>query len=91
MEKKSTGFEDFAIVAVWRNAYRILFWLISKDEEVTRMNNANLREKCGQLWLWKKTNLLQQWKTHTRKVASKIKRYYKENREKMTRKGYTIL
>ena len=39
------SFDDFAVVTVLRNNYRINFWFMSKDEAVSRMNNAILNEK----------------------------------------------
>ena len=47
MRQKITSFDDFVIVAVGRNDYRILFWSMSKDEAARRMNNSDLSEKGG--------------------------------------------
>lgn len=48
-------------------------------------------KKVGSYDMNKKITYCSNEKKHARKAASKIKRYHKENREKMTRKGYTIL
>ena len=49
MTQKTTSFDDFAIVAVGRNDYSILFWFMSKDEAARRMNNSDLSEKGGSI------------------------------------------
>lgn len=51
MTLKLMNFDSFAIVTVWKNDYRILFWFMCKDEAVNKLNNTNLSEKSGQLWL----------------------------------------
>ena len=43
------GFDDVAVGTVGKNYYRIYFWYMSKAEDVTRMTNADLREKRRQL------------------------------------------
>ena len=47
--QKSMNFDVFAIATIGRNYYSILFWFISKDEGVSRMNNDILNEKSRQL------------------------------------------
>ena len=39
------NFDGFAIITVKRNDYRILFWFMSKDEAVNKLDNTNLSEK----------------------------------------------
>ena len=46
------SFSDVAIVYVKGNAYRIHFWYMSKDDTITIMNNSNLIDKKGVLWLF---------------------------------------
>lgn len=43
------SFDGFVIVTVRRNDYRIIFWFISKNKAVSKMNSANLSEKSEQL------------------------------------------
>ena len=40
---------DVVIVTVGRNDYQIHFWILTKDEAVSRMKNADLSETTGQL------------------------------------------
>ena len=87
MEKKSTGFEDFAIVTVWRNAYEIPFWLISKVEEVSRMKNANLREKVGSFDMNKKITYCSNGKNIHERLRLKLKDIIKKTGGKWLEKG----
>ena len=43
------GFNDVAIVYVNRNAYRIHFWCMSKNDAICIMSNSNLIDKKGVL------------------------------------------
>ena len=47
--QKATSFNDFAIVYVKRNAYRIHFMYMSKNDAISIMNNSNLVDKKGVL------------------------------------------
>ena len=47
--QKAINFNDVAIVSIKRNAYRIHFWYMSKDDAINIMNNSNLNEKTGSL------------------------------------------
>ena len=40
--QKSMSFNDVAIVYVKQSAYRIHFWYMSKNDEISIMNNSNL-------------------------------------------------
>ena len=40
--QKGVNFNDFAIVFVKGNAYRIHFWCMSKDRAINRISNTNL-------------------------------------------------
>ena len=51
------------------------------------MNNANLLEKWGLLWLWKSNNLLQQWKKIHGGLRLKIKDIIKKTEKKWIEKG----
>ena len=42
-------FDDVAIVYVKRNAYRINFWYMSKDDAINIMNGSILADKSGVL------------------------------------------
>ena len=46
---KATSFDNIAIVYVKRNAYRINFWYMSKNDAINIMNGSNLVDKCGVL------------------------------------------
>ena len=39
------NFNDFAIVSIKGNDYRIHFWYMSKDEAIIIMHNSNLNKK----------------------------------------------
>ena len=43
------SFNNIAIVYVKRNASRIHFWYISKDDAINIMNGSNLADKGGAL------------------------------------------
>ena len=47
--QKAMGINNVAIVYVKRNAYRIHFWCISKDDAINIMNGYNLTDKKGAL------------------------------------------
>ena len=47
--QKTMSFNDVPIVYVKRNAYRIRFWYMSKDDTISIMNNSNLIDKKGAL------------------------------------------
>ena len=47
--QKVISFNDVAIVYVEGSAYTIHFWYISKDDEISKMNNCNLIDKMGVL------------------------------------------
>ena len=40
-------FDDFGVVTVKGNDYRINFWFMTKNETVDRMKNVDLRFKRG--------------------------------------------
>ena len=46
---KATSFDNIAIVYVKRNAYRINFWYMSKNDAINIMNGSNLVDKSGVL------------------------------------------
>ena len=41
------GFNDIATVYIKKNAYRILFWHMSKDDAINIMNVSILHDKSG--------------------------------------------
>ena len=43
------SFNNFAIVSVKGNNYRVRFWYMSKDNAINIMKNSNLNEKSGLL------------------------------------------
>ena len=45
--QKAISFNDVALVYVKGSAYRIHFWYMSKDDEVSIINNSNLIDKIG--------------------------------------------
>ena len=47
--KNSSALFDVANVTVRKNHYRIQFWGMTKGDVESRMKNANLSEKSGQL------------------------------------------
>ena len=47
--EKAMSFNNIAIVYVKRNASRIHFWYISKDDAINIMNGSNLVDKMGVL------------------------------------------
>ena len=47
--QKAMGFNNIAIVYIKKNAYRIQFWYISKDDAVNIMTGSNLVDKRGVL------------------------------------------
>ena len=46
---KAMGFNNIAIVYIKKNAYRIHFWYMSKDDAINIMNGSNLGDKRGVL------------------------------------------
>ena len=47
--QKSMGFNNIAIVYIKKNAYRIHFWYMSKDDAINIMNGSILHDKRGVL------------------------------------------
>ena len=47
--QKALSFNNVAIAYVKRNAYRIQFWYMSKDDAINIMNSSNLVDKRGAL------------------------------------------
>ena len=43
------NFNDVAIVSVKGSDYRINFWYMSKDDEISIMDNSDLNDKTGVL------------------------------------------
>ena len=43
--QRAMGFNDVAIIYVKRNAYRIHFWYMSKDDAISIMINSNSVDK----------------------------------------------
>ena len=50
--QKAISSNDVAIVYVKGNAYRILFWYMSKDDPISIMNNSDLIDKMGVLQIF---------------------------------------
>ena len=50
--QKAMSFNDVAIVYVKGNAYRIHFWYMSNDDATNIMNNSNLIDKKGVLYIF---------------------------------------
>ena len=50
--QKAMSFNDVAIVYVKGNAYRIHFWYMSNDDAASIMNNSNLIDKKGVLYIF---------------------------------------
>ena len=50
--QKAMSFNDVAIVYVKGNAYRIHFWYMSKDDTTSIMNDSNLIDKKGVLYIF---------------------------------------
>ena len=46
------NFNDVAIVSFKQSYYRIHFWYMSKDDAISIMNNSNLNEKGGLLYIF---------------------------------------
>lgn len=51
MAQQSLSFNDFEVVTVRRNNYKINFCFMTKSETADRMKNAGLGEKSRQPWL----------------------------------------
>ena len=47
--QKAMSFNNIALVCIKRNAYRINFWYMSKDDAINIMNGSNLVDKRGVL------------------------------------------
>ena len=47
--QKAMSFNNFAVVYVKGNAYRINFWYMCKDDAINIMNGSNLNGKRGVL------------------------------------------
>ena len=45
--QKAMSFNGVAIVYIKRNAYRIHFWYMSKDDAISIMTNSNLTDRKG--------------------------------------------
>ena len=47
--QKALGFNNISIVYIKKNAYRIHFWYMSKDDAINIMTGSNLVDKRGVL------------------------------------------
>ena len=47
--QKAMRFNNVTIIYVKRNAYRIDFWYMSREDAISIMNNSNLADKMGAL------------------------------------------
>ena len=47
--QKAIGFNNIAILCIKKNAYRIFFWYMSKDDAINMMTDSNLVDKRGVL------------------------------------------
>ena len=47
--QKAMNFNDFVIVSIKGNDYRIRFWYMSKNEAIVFMAKSNLKDKNGVL------------------------------------------
>ena len=47
--KRKWNFYDVAVVYIKGSDYTIHFWYMSKDDEISIMNNSNLNEESGVL------------------------------------------
>ena len=49
--QKAMNFNNVAIAYVKGSAYKIQFWYMSKDDAINIMNNSNLADKMGNLFI----------------------------------------
>ena len=70
--QKAVNFNDIAFAYVKGSAYRIHFWYMSKDNAINIMNNSNLIDKMGIIYIYFYLYI---------KMSNKT--YYKKNRDKM--------
>ena len=47
--QKAVSFNDVAIVSIKGSDYRIHFWYVSKDDDISIMHNSSLNDKTGAL------------------------------------------
>ena len=50
--QKTISFNDVAVVYVKVSAYRIQFWYMNKDDAISIMNNSNLIDEMGVLYIF---------------------------------------
>ena len=87
--QKATSFNNAAVIYVKRNAYRIHFWYISKNDASNIMNGSNLADKMGVLTFFllyikmSENTDLTYYKKNRHVVLSKAKDYYKSNKERL--------
>lgn len=72
------SFNDFTIVAIRRNDYRINFWFITKSEGVDRKRNSSLSEK---MWT---TKIIKKYRSENMTIKQI---HWKKNKEKCLEKG----
>ena len=86
--QKATSFNNAAVIYVKRNAYRIHFWYISKNDASNIMNGSNLADKMGVLTFFllyikmsENTDLTYYKKNQRDVVLNRAKDYYKNKRD----------
>ena len=86
--QKATSFNNAAVIYVKRNAYRIHFWYISKNDASNIMNGSNLADKMGVLTFFllyikmsENTDLTYYKKKQRDVVLNRAKDYYKNKRD----------
>lgn len=70
------NFNNFDIVSVGRNDYRIHFWFMTKSEAVNKMKKVDLSEKSGQLF---KKQVIIMMEINTLEAMTQQQKYYEKS------------
>ena len=87
--QKAVSFNDVAIVYVKGNAHRIHFGYMSKDDAINTMNNSNLIDKVGVLYLfllhikWVRKLIIKE----TDVILNRAKGYYENDKERLRKQA----
>ena len=87
--QKAVSFNDVAIVYVKGNAHRIYFGYMSKDDAINTMNNFNLIDKMGVLYLfllrikWVRKLIIKE----TDVILNRAKGYYENDKERLRKQA----
>ena len=89
--QEAMNFNDFSIVSIKGNDYRIHFWYMIKDNAISIMNNSSLNEKTGSIFFFfqyiEKVSGTIYYQRTREQILNRANKYYKNNKEVLREKA----